>query len=249
MSPDVISMNHIHRIFNDERRTKNQEHGFTLVELLVVMLIIVILSGITISVSKYAGWRARQAKAEIEIQKIRSALDEYRAVYGEYPIVGDPNHYPTVFEPDAETSSNMPPMYRRVDLVNTQASLPDVTFDTINWNEEGMQGVECLRLSKGTVRVDYRLTYPLKIKPESEGRAPFMDFPKVTVCSFVWRNVDDSHKGDINIYDKDYKIIGQRQYMRGDPVNRFLAVDPISGRQWRYECTNGTTYTLTNWFW
>ncbi|MBU4199018.1 MAG: type II secretion system GspH family protein [Verrucomicrobia bacterium] len=233
-----------------ERRTiAAPRAAFTLIELLVVMLIIVILAGITISVSKYASWRARKAMADIELQKIRAALDEYRAVYGEYPIVGDgnvipgsENHYPKYWPTNPDTSNNVPVVFRYVDLVNTaQTIFVDGNFVTVNTNTEGMPGVEYLPL--GTkVRVDYRLTYALKMRPESEGRAPFKDFPMFTVCSMVYKNINVAWERDV----LDYKGQWIGRYIMGDPVNRNLAVNPLSRCQWHYTSSNGTTYTLTD---
>ncbi len=220
--------------------------GFTLIELLVVMLIIVILSGITISVTRYANWRARAAKADIEQQKIRTALDEYRAVYGEYPIVGDPGHYPTHWTTDVDTASNVPLIFRAVDLVNTTTNL-DLKGD-LNINPQGNPGVEYLPFGKNGYNVDYRLVYPLKMRPESEGRPAFMDFPLMTICYLAWKHVVGATKESGYVGEtKDYRGIVRGVYLKGDPVNRYLAIDPVSGLQWKYECTNGTTYSLTTW--
>ena len=66
--------------------------AFTLVELMVVIVVIAILMGITLPVSKYAIRRAKAARQEVMLAKIRNALDDYRAAYGEYPITPDTNH-------------------------------------------------------------------------------------------------------------------------------------------------------------
>jgi len=213
------------RAFRRGERTKAvRVAAFTLIELLVVMLVIVILSGITISVSKYASWRARKARAEAEFHKIKAGLEEYRAVYGEYPILGDPNHYPVFLLTDVATATNLPPDYRQVNLVNT--------------NAKGQIGVEYLPLVSAKY-VDYRLTYPLKIKPESEGRAAFVDFPLITLCYVIYR---DTTK-EIQQVDS----LGRTRWLlKGDPVNRIMAIDPETGYQWKYDCTNGMSYTLTN---
>lgn len=209
--------------------------AFTLIELLVVMLLIVILAGITMSVSKYVNWRARKAMADIELEKIRVALDEYRSVYGEFPIVGDPNHYPVSFPTEQGTTGNVPSIFRTVDLVNTDtnADYKDAAYKHCGKN--GRPGVEYLPFSQ--INVDYRLTYALKLRPESEGRAAFMDFPLITVCYLVWRRTDQ------------FGYSAGLKYLKGDPVNRYLAVDPVSRCQWHYECSDGMTYSITNWSW
>jgi len=65
--------------------------GFTLVELLVVMLILSVLIGIAVvSFSGILG-QAKKVKAEQMIKNIETALGEYEARYGEYPIADYPN--------------------------------------------------------------------------------------------------------------------------------------------------------------
>ena len=68
--------------------------GFTLIELMVVVVVIAILMGITLPIAKYVSQRAREANQKIMIEKIRSALEDYRAAYGEYPITPDTNSMP-----------------------------------------------------------------------------------------------------------------------------------------------------------
>jgi len=58
--------------------------GFTLVELLVVVAIIGILVGITIGISGFAGRKAAASKAAAELERLKSALEEYRVEQGQY---------------------------------------------------------------------------------------------------------------------------------------------------------------------
>lgn len=58
--------------------------GFTLVELLVVIAIIGILVGIVLGISGYAGRKSGSAKAQAEIERIKTALEEYRLINGRY---------------------------------------------------------------------------------------------------------------------------------------------------------------------
>ncbi len=253
---------------HSSRRKGNAAPGaaFTLVELMVVVAVIAILAGITIALSKYAVTRGRQVKTGMDRLKIQNALEEYRSVYGEYPIVGDSNHYPVCYEPDPESSQNVPNGFRHIDLVHTKSYGDDVDWDAEekNCSPPGRQGFELLPFtSKGRedgggvaqILIDHRLTYPLMARPKLDGRQPFMEFPKVTVCYLNWRNVrqglkDLEERGYVgtNVYwrDKEHKLAPvKRRFLRGDPVNRAIAVDP-SGNQWAYEGTDGTTYKLTN---
>ncbi|MDD4736958.1 MAG: type II secretion system protein GspG [Kiritimatiellae bacterium] len=62
-----------------------QRAGFTLVELLAVMMIIGILAGLILGVSSYASRKASESKAVAEMQKIKNACEEYKIKYGKYP--------------------------------------------------------------------------------------------------------------------------------------------------------------------
>lgn len=61
--------------------------GFTLVEMLVVVVVILILAGMTISIMAYVNTRTGRARAAADIERIKNALEEYYAVYGIYPPV------------------------------------------------------------------------------------------------------------------------------------------------------------------
>jgi len=64
---------------------KRSKHGFTLLEMLVVISIIAILSGLVVT-----GMTTAKAKAKVQvtkalISKIAAALESYYAAYGDYP--------------------------------------------------------------------------------------------------------------------------------------------------------------------
>ncbi len=61
--------------------------GFTLIELLVVIVIIGILAGGVFMMMNSANSKAAIAKTTAQVHALASLLEEYKAIYGEYPIV------------------------------------------------------------------------------------------------------------------------------------------------------------------
>ena len=208
--------------------------AFTLIELLVVIVVIAILMGITLPVSKYAIARAKAARQEVMLAKIRSALDDYRAAYGEYPITpttNDPGTWPEASKhywkniiPDIDTVSNS--IYTNVDLSSNT--------------------IEVLALAGGGLYTnDYCLTFPLMLRQEREGKRPFINFDKVTVMYVMYKaEVAGSYNQKRKTKSGGIKI-ATIKYVLGDPVDRVKAIDPVSSLQWKYTCHDGTSYTIT----
>lgn len=78
-------------IYSDGRfRSKQRDlppnrSGFTLVELLAVIMIMAVLGGIVLGIAGYASRRADDSRARAELQLLRNALEEYRLDQGAYP--------------------------------------------------------------------------------------------------------------------------------------------------------------------
>lgn len=72
-------------MYSDRRKNCRHLSGFSLVELMVVIVIIGLLTGaVAIQVSGYLA-RARQTTARSELSTIKKALDTFNGVYGDYP--------------------------------------------------------------------------------------------------------------------------------------------------------------------
>ena len=211
--------------------------AFTLIELMVVMVVISIMVGFTIPISKYVVHRARQANQRIYIEKIKSALEDYRAAYGEYPITPVTNTAGLVVNPD-DAVRHYPPSYATECYHTTNSPYTNVSLASST--------VESLATGGSYVdSVDYCLTYPLMLRQLESGARPFMEFTKVTVTYLVYKN-----KVEDTFYRKRKKKSGDTYsvpFLRilGNPVNRYKAIDPVSQRQWKYTSLDGVTYSLT----
>ncbi|MDD2706519.1 MAG: type II secretion system protein GspG [Verrucomicrobiae bacterium] len=73
-----------HRASSIERQS-----GFTLVELLTVMSIILVLAGMVVGIMGYSSRMAMESRAKAEIAAISTALESYKADNGAYPPIDD----------------------------------------------------------------------------------------------------------------------------------------------------------------
>lgn len=69
----------------------NRTRGFTIVELLIVIVVIAILAAITIVAYNGIQQRARDAERVSEVKALRTAIEMYAADTGAYPSVGSDN--------------------------------------------------------------------------------------------------------------------------------------------------------------
>lgn len=63
----------------------NRQRAFTLLELLAVIAIIAVLTGIVIGVGRRASESGKTARAKAELAVLSAALESYRRQYGDYP--------------------------------------------------------------------------------------------------------------------------------------------------------------------
>jgi general secretion pathway protein G len=72
-------------VVTQPRTRSRASAGFTLIELMIVMSLIVILAGITISVNANGQTRAREAVLKEDLFRMRDAIDQYYADKDTYP--------------------------------------------------------------------------------------------------------------------------------------------------------------------
>jgi general secretion pathway protein G len=76
------------KTLNSKLLILNSRRGFTFVELLVVVTIIVLLSAIGLASYSQVNKKARDSKRKSDLEQIRTALEIYRTDQGSYPASG-----------------------------------------------------------------------------------------------------------------------------------------------------------------
>lgn len=66
-------------------KNARRQNGFTLIEILVVLVIIMILVGIIIGAAKFAQTKAARSRAQSEMAMMETALESYKNDNGVYP--------------------------------------------------------------------------------------------------------------------------------------------------------------------
>ncbi len=72
------------------REGLRRPRAFTLLELLAVIAIIAVLTGIVIGVGRRASEAGKTARAKAELAALSAALEGYKLQYGDYPRTNDP---------------------------------------------------------------------------------------------------------------------------------------------------------------
>jgi prepilin-type N-terminal cleavage/methylation domain-containing protein len=116
--------------FNDltwrSRSSLGARGAFTLIELIVVVTVIVILTGLVLSTVGYVQKKAARSRAETEIAAMSAALESYKADNGAYPK--DPTAGTATDTLDARTMGN-PATFQTASLVLYRALSGDRNLD------------------------------------------------------------------------------------------------------------------------
>lgn len=100
------------------KRCPRQKHGgFTLVELLATIAVIVVVAGLTLGTLGYANRKGAEGRAKAEVASLAAAIDSYKLDQGIYPPPGDlfreltaqgsVNTSKVYFEPRGSIATNM----------------------------------------------------------------------------------------------------------------------------------------------
>jgi general secretion pathway protein G len=92
-----------------KKNKQNMQAGFTLIELMVVIIILGVLAGLIIPRVMGRPDEARQAKAKIQIESIESALKLYKLDNGSYPSTEQGLHALV----EAPAAGNLPKNWRQ----------------------------------------------------------------------------------------------------------------------------------------
>jgi prepilin-type N-terminal cleavage/methylation domain-containing protein len=87
--------------------------GFTLVELMMVILIIGMLMALLLPAIQAARVRARQTQIKVDIDLLANALSEFKTKYGGYPQNPDPYNDPDANRSNAEVATFLRKMFPR----------------------------------------------------------------------------------------------------------------------------------------
>jgi prepilin-type N-terminal cleavage/methylation domain-containing protein len=96
-------------------KQKNLRSGFTLIEMLTVIAVILVLSGLLLSVNSGVQTKAARSRAEGEIAAMSAACENYKADNGAYPRDAAPSKTDNL-DPRATTSVDSAP-YKEASLV------------------------------------------------------------------------------------------------------------------------------------
>src|SRR5437870_8467166 len=80
------------------RRGERHYNAFTLIELVVVVGLILVLTGLVLSTVGYAQKKGARARAETEIAAISAACESYKADNGVYPRDNATNQYTDILD-------------------------------------------------------------------------------------------------------------------------------------------------------
>lgn len=110
-----------------KQRKNTRRHGFTIVELLIVIIVIAILAAIVIVAYNGIVGKARDAQRVADMKTIMKALEIYRTNTGAYP-----NANPTVNASGWEVSTNGTSATNFLSILTASGTLSKIPVDPVN---------------------------------------------------------------------------------------------------------------------
>lgn len=108
--------------------SSHRRQGFTLIELLIVITIIVILAGLSMSGYSYVARKQADSQAAIQISLLEKALEDYKLDNGEYPPTSKTNELYKLLYFNGATASPQEKIYlSELDPVNNNQGWIDGT--------------------------------------------------------------------------------------------------------------------------
>ncbi len=114
----------LNRCANSTKLNRTQS-GFTLIELMIVFVIIIVLAGMVLQLMGLSGVKNSEAKTRERLERVAQALEEFRATYGRYPPV---DYYPglPIISGESAGTENLPGQPFRYEYAHTGMMPPDV---------------------------------------------------------------------------------------------------------------------------
>ena len=103
----------------NQKRRRKQEEGFTLVELMVVIVIIGLLATIVAINVLPSGDKARVTRAKADISTIEGALDMYKLQNGAYPTTAQGLAALVTAPAGSNTATYQPGLYFKISFIRS----------------------------------------------------------------------------------------------------------------------------------
>lgn len=194
--------------------------GFTLLEMLVVVVIISILAGITLMTGKYVYQRMNYKRAKTDLTNIQHAIEAFYASYGHYPPAGHFGHQPKDQNANTEHDLSDGELYY-VPPLDRQGIGP------------GLEGFifSSVKTHKRSGVTDYNFNFP----PEAYKWAHFLEEIQLGDYSFGWVYTNTPDKGETRYMPCGIVVV--------DPWSSLDELSPSGGKlRYQYSSSSNDNY-------
>jgi prepilin-type N-terminal cleavage/methylation domain-containing protein len=150
-----------------------KQRGFTLVELLIVIGIIIILSGVLLPVLIGAGKKADQTKAKAEITTLVNAIKQFESTYGVLPV---PSSYTEGDVISVDAYEDLILMLQGEDIANSSwGTTPAPSSEVINPNSRRVRFLDIIGNTPGEYLDPWDQNYKVVFDENYDGRITAAD--------------------------------------------------------------------------